>query len=42
MELCRCGLGRDCCARAEAYGVLLYCNTFSNREFRMIDRKRVV
>ena len=41
MELCRCGLGRDCCARAEAYGVLLYCNTFSNREIRLITENAV-
>lgn len=27
-ELCRQGLNRRCCAQAEAYGVLLYCNTF--------------
>ena len=27
-ELCREELTRACCARAEAYGVLLYCNTF--------------
>ena len=35
-ELCRVGLGRACCARAEAYGVLLYCNTFTAREVRII------
>lgn len=35
-ELCRAGLGRLCCARAEAYGVLLYCNTFTAREVRII------
>ena len=27
---------RQCCARAEAYGILLYCNTFSSREVRII------
>ena len=29
-------LNRKCCAQAEAYGVLLYCNTFSGREIRII------
>ena len=31
-ELCRTQLSRQCCARAEAYGVLLYCNTFTPSE----------
>ena len=35
-ELCREGLQKQCCAQAEAYGVLLYCNTFSSREIRII------
>ena len=35
-ELCGTGLDRACCARAEAYGALLYCNTFSAREVRII------
>lgn len=35
-ELCRAPLSRLCCARAEAYGVLLYCNTFTIREVRII------
>ena len=35
-ELCRAGLSRPCCARAEAYGVFLYCNTFSAQEVRVI------
>lgn len=35
-ELCRVELDRGCCARAETYGVLLYCNTFSTREIRVI------
>ena len=28
-ELCRLEVHKKCCAQAEAYGVLLYCNTFS-------------
>ena len=35
-ELCRVPVQRSCCARAEAYGVLLYCNTFNAREIRII------
>ena len=35
-ELCRAGLGKTCCAVAEAYGVLLYANSFSSREIRII------
>ena len=27
-ELCRQNISRRCCAQAEAYGILLYCNTF--------------
>ncbi len=36
MELCRSYLQKQCCAQAEAYGVLLYANTFSSREIRII------
>ena len=35
-EMCRVQLSRQCCARAEAYGVLLYCNTFTTSEVRII------
>ena len=35
-ELCRPHVQRLCCARAEAYGALLYCNTFNTRENRII------
>ena len=35
-ELCRLPVQKLCCARAEAYGVLLYCNTFSSTEVRII------
>ena len=30
-ELCRLGLNKKCCAQAEAYGVLLFCNQFGNQ-----------
>lgn len=35
-ELCRLPVQRRCCALAEAYGVLLYCHTFSSSEIRII------
>lgn len=35
-ELCRLSVQRSCCSRAESYGVLLYCNTFTTREVRII------
>ena len=35
-ELCREPLQRSCCALAEAYGVLLYGNTFTPREVRLV------
>lgn len=35
-ELCRLNISKKCCAQAEAYGILLYCNTFNSREVRVI------
>lgn len=35
-ELCRLPIQRRCCAQAEAYGILLYCHTFSSSEVRII------
>ena len=35
-ELCRLPVQKLCCARAEAYGILLYCNTFSASEVRIV------
>ena len=35
-ELCRASLHHVCCARAEAYGVLLYCNVFTTNEIRIM------
>ena len=34
-ELCEPRVERKCCAVAEAYGVLLYCRSFSPREIRI-------
>lgn len=35
-ELCRAEIGKKCCAAAEAYGVLLYCNTFSHAGVKIV------
>ncbi|MBQ7255495.1 MAG: DNA-binding protein WhiA [Oscillospiraceae bacterium] len=35
-ELCRAEIGKRCCANAEAYGVLLYCNTFSQHGIKIV------
>jgi len=35
-ELCRAALSRKCCAQAEAYGVLLFCNLFTAGEIRIV------
>jgi DNA-binding protein WhiA len=35
-ELCRLPISRTCCTLAECYGVLLYCNTFTPREIRVV------
>lgn len=35
-ELCRAALSRKCCAQAECYGILLYCNTYTAEEIRII------
>lgn len=39
-ELCRMEVHKHCCARAEAYGILLYCNTFSGLEVRIITENQ--
>jgi len=38
-ELCRLPVSRGCCARAEAYGALLYGHTFSAREIRIVTSR---
>ena len=35
-ELCRSRIEKKCCALAESYGILLYSNSFSDREIRII------
>ena len=39
-ELCRAALQRQCCARAEAHGVLLFCNTFQRDKIRIVTENR--
>ena len=41
-ELCRDKISRGCCARAEAYGILLFCNTFLSREIRIVTTSEQV
>ena len=39
-ELCRVPLSKTCCAVAEAYGILLFCNTFSPAGVRIVTESR--
>ncbi len=39
-ELCRVPLASRCCAEAELYGVLLYCNTFGAEEVKIVTEHR--
>lgn len=39
-ELCRLPLTKTCCAVAEAYGVLLFCNTFSAMGLKVVTESR--
>ena len=39
-ELCRAPLHKHCCAVAEAYGVLLFCNTFAPSGIRIVTESR--
>lgn len=39
-ELCKLPPSRNCCAVAESYGVLLFCNTFSPRSVRIVTESR--
>ena len=39
-ELCRAALQRQCCAREEAHGVLLFCNTFQRDKIRIVTENR--
>jgi DNA-binding protein WhiA len=39
-ELCRVPLTSSCCIEAELYGMLLYCNTFSPVEIKLVTEHR--
>ena len=39
-ELCKLPVSRTCCAVAECYGVLLFCNTFSPQSIRIVTESR--
>lgn len=41
-ELCRGVISRKCCAQAECYGILLYCNTFSAGEIRIVTESEAL
>jgi len=41
-ELCREEITKKCCALAECYGLLLYCNTFSPQEIKLITENRAL
>lgn len=40
VELCKEVGGRKCCALSECYGILLYCNTFSSKEIKIVTESR--
>ena len=39
-EICRIMPGRDCCALAECFGILLFCNSFSPDNIKIITESR--
>lgn len=39
-ELCRHPVGKRCCAVAECYGALMYCNTFRPNEIKFVTASR--
>ena len=41
-ELCRLPKDSQCCVVSECYGILLYCNTFSVREVRIITGNQIL
>lgn len=40
VEMCRQHINKKCCTAAEIYGILLYCNTFSPDEIRIVTESR--
>lgn len=41
-ELCRLTIQKKCCAQAEAYGILLYCNSFRKNEIKIITESNAL
>ena len=39
-ELCRASLSKSCCVRAELYGILLFCNSFTSSGVRILTEHR--
>lgn len=39
-EMCRQPINKKCCTAAEIYGILLYCNTFSADDIRIVTESR--
>ena len=39
-ELCRTPLNKKCCAVSESYGVLLFCNTFTAKQIKIVTESR--
>ena len=39
-EICRNVPNRACCALAECYGILLFCNSFTSENIRIITESR--
>lgn len=39
-ELCRTAIQRLCCAKAEAHGILLFCNTFQKNQVRIVTENK--
>ena len=39
-EICRILPGRDCCALAECFGILLFCNSFTSDNIKIITESR--
>ena len=41
-EICRVFPNRDCCALAECFGILLYCNSFTADSIKIITESRAL
>lgn len=39
-EMCRAAIQKKCCIRAELYGMLLYCNSYTGHEIKIITEHR--